>query len=100
MSTLYVPLFIAASTIPRRVCASRRGGNDRRGAALGATFALSCAGPVLRGRVGAINFGQVPAPRAGIRSTAGQIRTSLYISVLAVALGAYLSVYLAADAVP
>jgi cytochrome bd ubiquinol oxidase subunit II len=106
MSTLYVPLFLAAvGIILRGTAFAVRGEAATIGEAraLGATFALSSLlVPFFFGAtVGAIASGQVPAPPGGgdpIDSWTNL--TSIYIGVLAVATGAYLSaVYLAADAV-
>jgi cytochrome bd ubiquinol oxidase subunit II len=106
MSTLYVPLFLAAVGIIFRGAAFALRGEAAtigEARALGATFALSSVlVPYFFGAtVGAIASGQVPGPPGGgdpIDSWTNP--TSLYIGLLAVALGAYLSaVFLAADAV-
>ena len=106
MSTLYVPLFLAAVGIIFRGAAFALRGEAAtigEARALGATFALSSVlVPFFFGAtVGAIASGQVPGPPGGgdpIDSWTNP--TSLYIGLLAVALGAYLSaVFLAADAV-
>ena len=106
MSTLYVPLFLAAvGIILRGTAFAVRGEAATIGEAraLGATFALSSVlVPFFFGAtVGAIASGQVPAPPGGgdpIDSWTNL--TSIYIGILAVATGAYLAaVYLAADAI-
>jgi cytochrome d ubiquinol oxidase subunit II len=106
MSTLYVPLFLAAiGIIFRGVAFAVRGEAATIGEAraLGATFALSSVlVPFFFGAtVGAIASGQVPAPPGGgdpIDSWTNV--TSIYVGLLAVATGAYLAaVFLAADAV-
>jgi cytochrome d ubiquinol oxidase subunit II len=106
MSTLYVPLFLAAIGIIFRGAAFALRGEAATIAearAMGATFALSSVlVPFFFGAtVGAIVSGQVPAPPGGGDAFDSWTNpTSLYVGVLAVALGAYLSaVFLAADAV-
>ena len=89
----------------RRVRAARRGGDDRsRRAASGATFALSSVDrPVLlrrHRRRDRRRRRQRAGRQPATRSAAGPTRLPLYVGVLAVACGAYLSaVFLAADAV-
>jgi cytochrome d ubiquinol oxidase subunit II len=106
MSTLYVPLFLAAVGIIFRGAAFALRGEAAtigEARALGATFALSSVlVPFFFGAtVGAIVSGQVPAPPGGGDPwDSWTNETSLYVGVLAVALGAYLSaVFLAGDAV-
>ncbi len=106
MSTLYVPLFLAAIGIILRGAAFALRGQAatiREARGLGAVFALSsvlvpfCMGAAL----GAIASGRVPVGNAlGAPFDSWLNETSILIGVLAVATGAYLSaVYLAADAV-
>ena len=106
MSTLYVPLFLAAiGIIFRGVAFAVRGEAATIGEArvLGATFAFSSVlVPFFFGAtVGAIASGQVPAPPGGGDAIDSWTNpTSIYVGVLAVATGAYLAaVFLAADAV-
>jgi cytochrome d ubiquinol oxidase subunit II len=105
MQTLYVPLFLAGVGIIFRGAAFAVRGEAAtisEARALGATFALaSVLIPFFLGTViGAIATGQVPADGAGdsIGSWTGVV--PIYIGVLAVVAGAYMSaVYLAADSV-
>jgi cytochrome bd ubiquinol oxidase subunit II len=106
MSTLYVPLFLAAiGIILRGTAFAVRGEAATIGEArvLGAAFALSsvlvpfCLGAT----IGAIVSGEVPVPADGADPIASWTHlTPIYVGVLAVAIGAYLAaVFLAADAV-
>jgi cytochrome d ubiquinol oxidase subunit II len=105
MTTLYVPLFGAVVGIVLRGGAfALRGEAATIGEArwLGAVFALSSVlVPFFLGTVvGAITSGQVPADGNGDSISSWTNATSLYVGVLAVATGAYLSaVFLAGDAV-
>ena len=104
METLYVPLFLAAVGIILRGAAFALRGEAATIAearALGATFALaSVLIPFFLGAaIGAIAAGQVPADGEGdpLSSWTGPI--SIFIGVLGVASGAYMSaVFLAGDA--
>jgi cytochrome d ubiquinol oxidase subunit II len=107
MSTLYVPLFLAAIGIIFRGAAFAIRGEAATIAEarfLGAMFALSSVlVPFFLGAtVGAIASGQVPAPpgNSGEPISSWTNATSIYAGVLAIGVGAYLSaVFLAADAV-
>jgi cytochrome d ubiquinol oxidase subunit II len=104
MSTLYVPLFLAAVGIVFRGAAFALRGEAATIAearALGAAFALSSViVPFFLGTVvGAVASGRVPAlPATGDSLTSWTNSTSVFIGVMAVVMCAYLSaVYLAAD---
>ena len=106
MSTLYVPLFFAAIGIIFRGAAFAIRGEAATIAEqrfLGAMFALSSVlVPFFLGvTVGAIASGQVPAPPGGGEPISSWTNlTSIYVGILAVGVGAYMSaVFLAADAV-
>jgi cytochrome d ubiquinol oxidase subunit II len=107
MSTLYVPLFLAAIGIIFRGAAFAIRGEAATIAEarfLGAMFALSSVlVPFFLGAtVGAIASGQVPAPPgdSGEAISSWTNLTSIYAGILAVGVGAYMSaVFLAADAV-
>jgi cytochrome bd ubiquinol oxidase subunit II len=105
METLYVPLFFAAVGIIFRGAAFAIRGEAATIAEqrfLGAMFALSSVMvPFFLGvTLGAIASGQVPAPPGGGSPISSWTNlTSIYVGILAVGVGAYMSaVFLAADA--
>jgi cytochrome bd ubiquinol oxidase subunit II len=105
MSTLYIPLFLAAvGIIFRGATFATRGavGTERGGPIVGALFVLSSILTpfFLAAALGGIASGRVPVGNAaGDAVTSWWNPTSVLVGVLAVATGAYLAaVYLAADA--
>jgi cytochrome d ubiquinol oxidase subunit II len=104
METLYVPIFLAAIGIVFRGAAFALRGEAAtisEARALGATFAVSSVLiPFFLGAaIGAVASGQVPADGGGDAISSWTGAASIFIGVLAVASGAYVSaVFLAADA--